>query len=186
MPALVYYRKQIPIVYSADLENEKRVLDWLVEFRDTVDDPDEFVADSDEIEDVSASVLTQLIENTDALAVLFYDDKDADSMEVLQELENIDDECDQNGIAFVKIDDIEVSKRFGIEYDELPTLVYFEEKIPNFYQGDLMNEEKVLEWLIHQKNSDEIEDVSDAVLENMIDSSPYLAVLFCKFLPCFL
>ncbi len=50
-------------------------------------------------------------------------------------LENIDDECDQHGIAFVKIDDIEVSKRFGIEYEELPTLVYFEEKIPNFYQG---------------------------------------------------
>ena len=100
------------------------------------------------------------------------------------------------------LDDIEVSKRFGIEYDELPTLVYFEEKIPNFYQGkyghywsikfaglkqwshwiagDLMNEEEVLEWLIHQKNTDEIEDVSDAVLENMIDSTNYLAVLFCE------
>lgn len=94
--------------------------------------------------------------------------------------ENIDDECDQHGIAFVKIDDLEVSKRFGIEYDELPTLVYFEEKIPNFYQGDLMVEEDVLEWLIHQKNNDEIEDVSDVVLENLIDSSTYLAVLFCK------
>ena len=46
--------------------------------------------------------------------------------------------------------------------------------------GDLMNEEKVLEWLIHQKNTDEIEDVSDAVLDNMIDSTNYLAVLFCK------
>lgn len=44
-----------------------------------------------------------------------------------------------------------------------------------------MNEESVLEWLIHQKNTDEIEDVSDAVLENMIDSTNYLAVLFCKY-----
>lgn len=43
-----------------------------------------------------------------------------------------------------------------------------------------MNEEEVLEWLIHQKNTDEIEDVSDAVLENMIDSTNYLAVLFCE------
>lgn len=31
------------------------------------------------------------------------DDQDQDSMKVLKELENIDDECDQNGIAFVKI-----------------------------------------------------------------------------------
>lgn len=120
LPALVYYRKKIPIVYSADLENEKKVLDWLVEFRDTVDDPDEYIEDSDEIEDVSANVLQQLIENTEALAVLFCmctlllvkmlifcvtpdDDQDQDSMKVLKELENIDDECDQNGIAFVKI-----------------------------------------------------------------------------------
>ena len=44
-----------------------------------------------------------------------------------------------------------------------------------------MNEEKVLQWLIHQKNTDEIEDVSDTVLENMIDSTNYLAVLFCKY-----
>lgn len=80
---------------------------------------------------------------------------------------------------FHSADDIEVSKRFGIEYEELPTLVYFEQKIPNFYQGDLMKEEEVLEWLIHQKATDEIEDVSDAVLENMIDSTTYLAVLFC-------
>ena len=43
----------------------------MLEFRDTVDDPDEYVEDSDEIEDVSASVLQNLIENTDALAVLF-------------------------------------------------------------------------------------------------------------------
>ncbi|KAJ6215940.1 hypothetical protein RDWZM_010440 [Blomia tropicalis] len=178
LPSLVYYRKKIPIVYSGDLENEKRVLEWLLEFRDTVDDPDEFVVDSDEIEDVSAAVLQRLIEDTDHLAVLFYDDKDADSVQVLAELENIDDECDQHGIAFVKIDDLDVSKRFGIEYDELPTLVYFEGKVPNFYQGDLMKEESVLEWLIHQQSADEIEDVSDAVLADMIDSSSFLAVLF--------
>lgn len=53
------------------MENEKKVLDWLLEFRDTVDDPDEYVEDSDEIEDVSASVLAKLIEETDSLAVLF-------------------------------------------------------------------------------------------------------------------
>lgn len=43
-----------------------------------------------------------------------------------------------------------------------------------------MKEEQVLEWLIHQKSSDEIEDVSDVVLDNMIDSTNFLAVLFCE------
>lgn len=50
------------------------------------------------------------------------DDKDQKkSKNVLSELENIDDECDQHDIAFVKIDDDGEAKEWGIE--EFPTLV---------------------------------------------------------------
>lgn len=56
---------------------------------------------------------------------LFYfriDDKDQKkSQKVLGELENIDDECDQNDIAFVKIDDDKEAEEWGIE--EIPTIV---------------------------------------------------------------
>lgn len=37
------------------------------------------------------------------------------------ELENIDDDCDQNDIAFVKIDDDNEAAEWGI--DEIPTIV---------------------------------------------------------------
>ena len=50
-------------------------------------------------------------------------------------MENIDDDCDQHNIAFVKIDDEEEAKEYGI--DELPTLVFFEKKIPHIYEGDV-------------------------------------------------
>lgn len=40
---------------------------------------------------------------------------------MLAELENIDDECDQNDIAFVKIDDDKEAEEWGI--DEIPTIV---------------------------------------------------------------
>lgn len=50
------------------------------------------------------------------------DDKDDKvSQKVLAELENIDDECDQNDIAFVKIDDDKEAAEWGI--DEIPTIV---------------------------------------------------------------
>jgi hypothetical protein len=63
------------------------------------------------------------------------DDKDQKkSQKVLVELENIDDECDSNGIAFVKIDNDEEAKEYGI--DSIPTLVYFEKKIPHVYEGN--------------------------------------------------
>lgn len=40
---------------------------------------------------------------------------------MLVELENIDDDCDQNDIAFVKIDDDLEALEWGI--DEIPTIV---------------------------------------------------------------
>lgn len=68
------------------------------------------------------------------LIIYFADDKDQKkSQKVLAELENIDDECDQNDIAFVKIDNDAEAKEYGI--DSLPALIYFEKRIPHIYDG---------------------------------------------------
>lgn len=106
------------------------------------------------------------------------DHDDKESQKTLAELENIDDECDQKGIGFVKIDDDHVAKEYGV--DHLPALVYFENKIPSLYEGDLNNEEQVLAWLMEQLASDTIEDITDEMLDKLIKKSTHLAVLFCK------
>ena len=61
------------------------------------------------------------------------DENDKKSQRVLVELENIDDECDKNRIVFVKIDNDDEAKEYGIE--ETPTLVYFEDGVPSVYDG---------------------------------------------------
>ena len=53
---------------------------------------------------------------------------------MLNELENIDDELTEQGIVIVRIDNDAEAKEYGI--DHLPTLVYFENKIPAMYEGD--------------------------------------------------
>lgn len=105
------------------------------------------------------------------------DHGDEDSMQVLEELENIDDDCDKHGIQFVKIDDRAAIKEFGI--DSLPSVVYFEKGIPNIYDGDLEEEEEILEWLVQQLEKDEIEDVTDEMLDRLIQDGKTVAVLFC-------
>ncbi|GFY48898.1 protein disulfide-isomerase [Trichonephila inaurata madagascariensis] len=167
LPALLYYRNKVPLLYDGNLHDEKLVLNWLEAHKDL---------DADVIEDISSNILPALIDNTTFLAVLFYDKNDEKSQTTLLELEAIDDDASKHGIPFVKISDLEVAADYGIT--ELPELVYFEKKIPNFYQGDLSNEEEVLNWLIHQKESDEIEDVTNKVLAQMIKTSDFLAVLF--------
>jgi len=91
---------------------------------------------SDEIEDINDEMLDMLISKMPNLAVLFYDKDQKKSQKVLAELENIDDDCDKNGIAFVKIDDDKEAKEYGI--DQLPAVLYFEKKIPHIYDGKIV------------------------------------------------
>ncbi|KAI9560775.1 hypothetical protein GHT06_011727 [Daphnia sinensis] len=170
LPTLVYYRNSIPVIYEGDLMREEDVLEWLVQNKNTASE------EEDMIEDVTAKTLETLTSTAQHLAVLFYDHDDEESQRILTELENIDDECDQKGISFVKIDDDNVAKEYGV--DHLPTLVYFENKIPSLYDGDLSNEEQVLAWLVEQLASDTIEDITDEMLDKLIKKSSHLAVLF--------
>lgn len=64
LPALVYYRRQIPILFEGELSKEEDVLEWLVENKSTGDE-------EDVIEDVTLKTLSTLIGNIDNLVVLF-------------------------------------------------------------------------------------------------------------------
>lgn len=55
----------------------------------------------------------------------------------LEELENIDDDCDRHGITFVKTKDFSVAEQFGVH--DFPALVYFESSIPNVFEGSIDN-----------------------------------------------
>ncbi|XP_066141840.1 uncharacterized protein hlk isoform X1 [Euwallacea fornicatus] len=169
LPALVYYRHQIPIIYSGDLTKEDDVLEWLVQNKSTGDE-------DDVIEDVTLKTLGTLINSVDHLAVLFYDRDDDESMQALDELEHIDDDCDKYGIQFVKIDDPVAAEEYGL--DSLPCVVYFEKGIPNIYDGDLEEEDEFLQWIVEQLEKDEIEDVTDEMLDKLIGEGKTLAVLF--------
>lgn len=54
---------------------------------------------------------------------------------ILEELENIDDDCDRHGIKFVKTQDFTVAESYGIS--DFPVLVYFENNIPNVFEGNI-------------------------------------------------
>lgn len=59
VPAIVFFEKQEPIIYSGDLLNEEEILHWLVSQLE------------DEIEDVSDETLDRMIKDGSTLAVLF-------------------------------------------------------------------------------------------------------------------
>lgn len=52
---------------------------------------------------------------------------------VLEELENIDDDCNRHQIKFVKTQDFTIAEQYGIT--DFPVLVYFEDNVPNVFEG---------------------------------------------------
>ena len=141
----------------------------------------------------------------------FVDSDDCEQCtKILEELENIDDDCDRHGITFVKTKDFSVAEAYGVH--DYPALVYFEDSIPNVFEGSIIHqlwclqhfsfeyislslsllekitstgelneEEEVLQWLITQKTEDRIELITRQMLESMVEDTQYLAVYFCKY-----
>lgn len=115
-------------------------------------------------------------------ATIFISDKNKCNIcdAILEGLELIDDECDVFGIHMVKIQDPQLAKRYSIK--TFPALIYFRNGNPLIFEGDMQNEQSVLEWLIDDDNrelADEIEEVNDRMLERLLDESSLLVVFFC-------
>lgn len=80
---------------------------------------------------------------------------------MIEELERIDDEVGDYDIQLVMVDDAATAKKYGVKSP--PGLVLFRNGKHIKYEGDLTDEEAVLEWLTDKDNleiSDAIEKVS--------------------------
>lgn len=97
-------------------------------------------------------------------------DKEGDkrSQKILQELENIDDECEDKDIDFVKISDEGIQKEYDLP--SLPAVVFYRTRFREIYTGDLMHEEAILEWVLNLRESapDVIESVDRKTLQVII------------------
>lgn len=99
----------------------------------------------------------------------------------MNELENIDDECEEKDIDFVKTSDEGIEKEYDLP--TLPCLAFYRHKFRTIYTGDLMNEDNILEWVLNliEATPDVIEQVDRRTLQVLINDIDHLAVLFCEY-----
>lgn len=94
----------------------------------------------------------------------------------------IDDEALEYGIKIVKMKDRLMAKKYG--FRNPPGITYFRKGKPINYDGDIDDEEEVLDWLTDPENmelTDHIERVNRKMFEKMRQRSDYVAVFLCKF-----
>ena len=61
--------------------------------------------------------------------------------------------------------------------------VYFRQKLPVVFEGDMTDEEGILSWLTSQEVFEipgEIEEVNRKMLEKILEENEFVAVYFCK------
>ena len=96
-------------------------------------------------------------------------------------MENIDDDLDEQGILLVTTEDLQLAKKYAIK--SLPKLVFFRNKEPLTYDGDLSDEDEVLTWITDDKTMeipDKIEEVNSKMLEKILAEKDHVVVYFCK------
>merc|ERR1719397_427303 len=97
-------------------------------------------------------------------------------MKVSNSLESIADDCADNDIGIVKIDDKEEAGQYGL--DNIPSLMFFNGQVPSVYTGDLLDTDDVFAWISKNQASSVIEEVTDEILEELIKDHEYVAVFF--------
>lgn len=130
----------------------------------------------------SVSCLNFIIESFVVKLILILDrEGDKKSQKIINELENIDDECEEKEIDFVKTSDSGIEEEYDLA--TLPALAFYRHQFRTIYNGDLMKEEDILKWVLnlHESRHDEIESVDRKTLQVLINDVEHLAVFFCEF-----
>ena len=129
LPSLVHFTNEIPNVYKGSMDNKEEVFKWLV------DKKEESV-----IEVVTRQMLEEILEEEEFVIVLYTgscEEQQELCEELIENLEELDDEFDEKGIAFVQTMDEEYPL-LKHSLTRLPALGIYRNK-DNFilYEGDL-------------------------------------------------
>lgn len=105
---------------------------------------------------------------------------DPDSPRILRHIELIDDEAAEYGIKICKCSDRLMAKKYG--YRRPPGITYFRKGKFINYDGDIDDEEEVLDWLTDPENmelTDHIERVNRKMFDKIRQRSDYVAAFLC-------
>jgi len=132
-----------------------------------------------EVEDVTGKQLEAALQTEEILAVMFYSKNCKTCDRVLSVLERVGEEVAGNGITLVRINDKKASKVHGIR--NYPALSLFKMGEAIHYEGDMLDADGLLDFLSSPDALDvpgQVEDVTAAQLEVLVQQQSYLAVFF--------
>jgi len=171
LPALVYYRHKIPILFEGDMSKENDVLEWLVQNRHTGED-------EDGIEELAPDSLKTVINNVDMIAVLFCKENCKDCDKLMKILKKINSDCSKRGVHFVSTT---ITPEVQNMYSVVSTSIFFyKNKVSSKYKGSLSSESELSAWMSGQ--TDPPEEDLDQNLGSVIQENMHIVIVFCRYI----
>ena len=159
------------VVYDGKLSSRKGlksdVFAWLVE-----------EMDKNVVRLVDPDLLDRLVDRVDDLVVVFYDEGKRKHEILVDELETMAAESAEDlGVVMIKVNNVgAANKRYGLY--SLPSVVYYEDGVPNVYDEELTGQSRLRTWLQRQKYGSYIEKVTSELLQTLISKQEYVVTLF--------
>jgi len=163
LPALVFYRDEIPLLFEGNVENESDILEWLTQNRHSGD------KNTNQIEEISTKNLDIVTSTLQRVLVFQYGSESAENQFTMSILEKLDDRCSFRSIHFVQ--------HKVHEFDT--KLILYRNNIPIVFKGNLKEEAAIEEWINTQIKNNEKKKAYD--LMSFINESKNLLVIFCKY-----
>ena len=128
LPALVFIQSGIPNFYEGDdLMNVTEVEAWITE-----------EAKGAKINEVTKIVLNKLTDKIEHLAVIFYD---MDLDPTVEKLQSIAEDCQENDIGIVKINDASEAEYYGLK--DQPVAMFINNHVPSLMVGNIEDPDEV-------------------------------------------
>lgn len=130
------------------------------------------------LELVNSDELNDILEDNDDVLVLFYEDnKSPNARKLVTTLEKFD-LTDIPDVPFVRVSDLAEAEEFGLEHNELPKIVLFQNSIPDDYAGDVQDLKALKTWVKEELESTDIDQLDLATMEKVVAGGSPFVIMF--------
>ncbi len=127
--------------------------------------------------DSKQNSLKDALEDNDQVLLLFYDNDAPKIKTLLGQMEKLDVTAYPD-LATIKCSDEAEAAEFGVQLEELPKLLLFDNGIPEEYAGDLADAASVAKWLKNEMESTEVQVLDLPTMEKVVQSGSPFVIMF--------
>ena len=127
---------------------------------------------------MTSEALNDVLEDNDEVLVLFYQEAKTPAVKKLISTLEKFDLSDIPNVPFVRCSDPAEAVEFGIAVNELPKVVFFENSIPDEYDGNVLDLKALKTWVTEELESTDVDVLDLPTMEKVVEGGSPFVIMF--------